>query len=68
MRIFGLRIISAGTNEVTVEDPDKAYLSAETKAFEILHKTVTDTTPAYQIVSTYENTRPASTALPRPAC
>lgn len=55
VRLFGVRIISAGTNEVTVEDPDKAYLSAETKAFEILRKTVTDKTPAYQIVSTYEN-------------
>jgi hypothetical protein len=55
--ILGVRILSLNTNDVQIDQPDQAYISAKTIVFNNLNddKKVNDDSKAYDILSAYQN-------------
>jgi hypothetical protein len=55
IKIFGIKIVNLGTNDVQILKPDEAYGSTKKEALRKLEKDVTDSSKANDIFSTYQN-------------
>jgi hypothetical protein len=53
--ILGIKIIDLKTNNVEISYPDQAYISTKAAALSELEKTTSDASPAYDILSVYQN-------------
>jgi hypothetical protein len=55
IRLGGIRIIDLTANNITIDDPDQAYISTKSAVIAKLQKDVTDNSKAYEILSAYQN-------------